>query len=156
MIRALLSLGSNSKRRRVARRRPSEPERLSRRDFLAFGRSPRRAAGTWRVTIDADVCTDCSACTRICEEDALRRSEGDLHVVYSLDLASCTGCRDCEVICAAKAVSLLCDAEIGRGVIEIVSLPKGRCSGCGQTRAGLANRRCSVCRSTRMLETLRR
>lgn len=156
MIRALFNMGSDSTRLRVARRRSSEPGPLSRREFLTFRRGARRADGTWRVTIDAGRCTDCNACTRICEEGALRRSEDDSHVVYSLNLASCTGCRDCEVVCAAKAVSVGREAVHGPGVIEVASLPKERCSGCGQTQAGSVDGVCPVCRPTGLLQRVRR
>ncbi len=156
MIRALFSLGSDSTKPRVVRRQSSEPRRVSRRDFLTLGRSPRRADGTWRVTIDAGRCTDCIACTRICGEPALRRSDHDLHVVYSLDMASCTGCGDCETVCAATALGVRREAEPGRGIIELARLSKERCSSCGHTQAGLVDGVCPICRPAGLSQTLRR
>ena len=82
MIRALFNLGGDSTRPRVVRKRSSEPKRVSRRDFLTFGRALRRSDGAWRVTIDPDRCTNCNACTRICGVEAMIRREDDSHVVY--------------------------------------------------------------------------
>ncbi len=156
MIRALFNFGDDSTRPRIVRRKAAQAQQVSRRDFLTLSRGSHRADGTWRVTIDADKCTDCNACTRICSEDALSRGEDDLRVVYSLAFASCTGCGDCETVCAAKAVSVSRESDRKDSLAEIAGLPKTRCSGCGQTQAGLVDGVCPICRPTGPLQMLRR
>ncbi len=156
MIRALFNPGNNATGRRVRRRPSSAPKQVSRRDFLTFGQGRRGANGTWRVTIDAGDCTDCAACTRICDESALRRSDRGSFVAYTLDTALCTGCGDCETVCAATALSVRQETEPEPGVVEIVRLRKEECARCGQRQAGMVDGVCPVCRLTESLKMLRR
>jgi Pyruvate/2-oxoacid:ferredoxin oxidoreductase delta subunit len=156
MIRALFNLGDDSTRPGIVRRKSAQPQEVSRRDFLTLGRGAHRADGTWRVTIDRDNCTDCNACTRICNEDALNRNEDDLHVVYSITLAACTGCGGCKTVCAAKAVSVTRESDRRDGVAEIAKLSKARCSGCGQSQAGLVDGVCPICQSIGSMQMLLR
>ncbi len=155
MIRALFNLGGGSTRPRVGRKPSLEPRQVSRRDFLTFGRALQRADGTWRVTIDAGRCTDCNACTRICDEDALHRSERNEHVVYSLAVATCTGCEDCKTVCAENAVTVIREADRSNDIAEIAVLVKKPCPRCGQLQCGVIDGVCPICQRTNLLTTLR-
>ena len=155
MLRVLFNLGNRSSGRRAAQGIPVKPSPLSRRDFLTFRRGARRVRGAWRVMIDAGLCTDCRACTRICHEAALRHVEEESFVAYSFDAGRCDGCGDCRTVCAANALNVLRGAEGGQGIVEIASLSKQCCSCCRESQTGLRNGVCPACRQTERLRAIR-
>lgn len=154
MIRALFNLGSEAAPR-VARRPPTEPRQVSRRDFLTFGRGRNRADGMRRVAIDADRCTDCRACVRVCGAVALRRTDDGARVVYALSFASCNGCGDCAAVCARNAVTVSHASERRGDVAEIAGLTKRTCGQCGRLETGVVDEVCAICQSVGGLRTLR-
>jgi NAD-dependent dihydropyrimidine dehydrogenase PreA subunit len=155
MIRTLLNLGSETAAPRVAKRTSAEPRQVSRRDFLTFGRGRHCADGMWRVSLDANRCTDCQACVRVCGTEALRRTDNDARIVYSLALASCNGCGDCKAVCAVGAVTVFRAADSRQQAVEIATLAKKVCKRCGRLEAGVIDGVCPVCQTTNGLWTLR-
>lgn len=104
--------------------------------MLMLRRRKNTAGGRWRVRIDADRCSDCGACVRVCREAALWRRECDESVTYFLDAPKCNGCDDCARICAEQAVVVeYADQVAGR--LEVVSLDVLNCARCDRRAAGL-------------------
>ncbi len=66
---------------------------------LTFGRTPGPAA----VEIDANRCTGCGLCTRVCQGGPLQVKEGKV-VVVAGSLLDCIGCGHCMAVCPREAV----------------------------------------------------
>ena len=156
MIRGLFNSGDACPKSSSPRSQSVEPTPLSRRDFLTFQQGSLHADGTWRIVVDSHKCTDCNACTRACSQKALRRVEEDRHVLYGLNPASCNGCGDCEIVCAAKALEVQRGNRSEQAWIDVVRLTKQRCSCCGQVLAGLVDGVCAICGPLGMRQALRR
>jgi len=126
------------------RREPHRPIRgrrtaWSRRELLTLRRRKNTADGRWRVRIDADRCSDCGACVRICREAALWRRERDESVTYLLDAPKCNGCDDCAKVCAEQAVVVEHADQVAER-LEVVTLPVLNCTRCDRRAAGLSLR----------------
>lgn len=72
--------------------------------------------------IDADRCTGCDACARICPHRVIQ-VEAD---AYRLDPDGCTGCGLCSDLCAAVSVRTLDPAPM-----RLLPLHRRRCAACG-------------------------
>jgi ferredoxin len=81
----------------------------------------------WSIQFDAERCTGCHACARVCPQGAIEQDESE-RPAYRLRHARCTGCGLCSDVCQSNAVSpqSWCKAEIGE-----VSLKTSRCAACG-------------------------
>ncbi len=155
----LLQSDSQDPSRSVARRRaPSNTgSAWSRREVLTLRRSDSQTSApevaragsgprlAWRVRIDADRCSDCGACVRICKPLALRRSETEQAVSYILDARRCDGCGECARVCARRAVEIRSSTEPA-GLHEVACLPFTCCSRCAQRGAGFVDGLCMMCR----------
>jgi NAD-dependent dihydropyrimidine dehydrogenase PreA subunit len=152
VIKQLLNFASKTTSRPVE---PSQgnstgPVELSRRDVLRLGRSKPEPDGRWRMQMDADRCSDCAACVRICKTSALKRSQIDRFIVYAFDTRGCDGCGDCQRVCAEKALIVKCSDKNKVGISEIAHLPVALCSCCGQSCAAVIDGLCTVCRLNSM------
>jgi len=65
----------------------------------------------FKLVIDADKCSKCLRCIRICPNLALILEEGDIRVLEW----RCTGCMACAKSCPASAISF----ELEEGIITV-------------------------------------
>ncbi len=64
-------------------------------------------AGHKIVAIDAEACTRCGECAKVCRFGAVRERDVPEGWLYSIDLLSCEGCRACMMVCPADALHLI-------------------------------------------------
>lgn len=81
----------------------------------------------WHIQLDAERCTGCHACARLCPQGAIEQDESE-PPAYRLRHARCTGCGLCSDVCQSNAVSpqAWCKAEV-----DEVILKTHRCATCG-------------------------
>ncbi len=81
----------------------------------------------WSIHLDAERCTGCHACARLCPQGAIEEDDSEAPA-YRLRHARCTGCGLCSDVCQSNAVSpqSWCKAEI-----DEVPLQTHRCTACG-------------------------
>lgn len=87
---------------------------------LTFGRTP----GPATVEIDANVCTGCGLCTRVCKGGPLQL-QGGKAVIVSGSLLDCIGCGHCMAVCPRQAVRVR-----GRDVTpqDAIAMPEDKAS----------------------------
>ncbi|HMS06083.1 MAG TPA: 4Fe-4S dicluster domain-containing protein [Burkholderiaceae bacterium] len=101
-----------------------------------MARASASAATLWSVTLDADRCTWCLACVRLCPSEALTLRPADAPGAparFVLDMHRCTGCGLCHDACDSHALSA-------------PRSPVAQAEATGPTQWTLARRRCSACR----------
>jgi ferredoxin len=147
-----LSPSDRTPQARVVRRRASaeRPALWSRRELLRLRRSRTRPDGPWTVAIQAELCSDCGACLRVCSESALARRATGATVVYTIDSRRCNGCGDCAEVCAETALRIE-RLALPQTITEAACLPATTCGNCGVHAAGLRNGLCAVCLQTRLV-----
>lgn len=131
-------------RREVLTLRRADPRTSvpARRRQISAGSGPRLA---WCVRLNADRCSDCGACVRICKASALRRRETEQAVSYILDARRCDGCGECARVCAERAVEIRSSTEPA-GLHEVARLPFTCCSRCAGRGTGFVDGLCMMCR----------
>ena len=151
MIRRLLELLDAGRLRPTVKRSPNgdsalaPPTTRTRREVLFPLAKKNGATVRWMISADAERCTDCMACVRICHSRALQRREGEEEVSYRFDVLRCDGCNDCSQVCAENAVRVA-QAERASETPVVVRLAVRPCRQCGRPQAGLVNGRCAACR----------
>ena len=93
-----------------------------------------------KVAIDAEKCTRCGACVRICPADVLKMEDGQVRV--DTDTAfGCIGCGHCMMVCPENAV-----AVTGRGISpeDLLPLPDPNSRATAEQLAALMQSRRSV------------
>jgi len=90
---------------------------------------PMQQAGVlpWSIQLDAERCTGCHACARLCPQGAIEQDESEIPA-YRLRHARCTGCGLCSDVCQSNAVS---PQSWGKAEIDEVALQAHRCVACG-------------------------
>ncbi len=85
---------------------------------LTFGRTP----GAARVEVEAERCTGCGLCTRVCEGGPLQLKEGKA-VVVTGSLFDCIGCGHCMAVCPRQAVRVT-----GRDMTpeDVIDMPRDK------------------------------
>lgn len=115
--------------------------------------------------IDAQACSGCDACIRVCRHGALRLvNDGPTGLAYAISPEHCTGCRLCVDVCATHAVNV---AELEPCRKRSLSLRSSTCKHCGTPfhepdanavsgdGSGAATSGiCGVCRATRRTRLL--
>ena len=103
------------------------------------------------VTIDAEKCTGCDACVRICPHRAIRLERGAVGLVYEFDPASCTRCGLCRDLCEDDAVTLHSLAAFTQSRLVLHS---DQCRKCGAPfhlpieGAGVRSELCRICKQS--------
>lgn len=115
--------------------------------------------------IDAQACSGCDACIRVCRHGALRLvNGGPTGIAYAISPEQCTGCRLCVDVCATHAVSV---AELEPCRNRLLSLRSSRCKHCGTPfhepdanavsgdgTGAATSGICGICRTTRRTRLL--
>jgi ferredoxin len=85
---------------------------------ITFGRAP----GSAKVEVDANLCTGCGLCTRLCKGGPLQM-QGGKAVVISNALFGCMACGQCMAACPSGAVRVT-----GRDMTpqDVVAMPKDK------------------------------
>lgn len=81
----------------------------------------------WIIQLDAERCTGCHACARLCPQGAIEQDESEIRA-YRLRHHLCTGCGLCRDVCESNAVS---PQAWGTAEVDAVSLRMHRCTACG-------------------------
>ncbi len=126
----------------IGRRRPAStpPGRLV----------PRPAGSGLRLhapRIQAERCTGCDACVRLCPHEVIRVEAQ----AYRFAPDDCTGCGICTDVCASSAISI---RRLDPSPPNRVQLYPGRCAACGiafhlpRPRSGSARDLCPICART--------
>lgn len=103
--------------------------------------------------VDADRCTACNACVKLCAHEAivLREADGDGPDRYVVAPQRCTGCELCQDACSEKALRVVQWPQIASADLVLVA---SQCVSCGNSYREPAARQdrsalCHVCRSNR-------
>lgn len=112
---------------------------------VATGRRSRRARFTqgseYCPEIDADRCSLCGACSRICPEQAIRLEK----LAITLDPVKCTGCGNCRSVCFDGALSV---RESNDTMLTVHKFEQAECRVCCGTFPAWSAQEteCPVCR----------
>ncbi len=118
---------------------------LNRREMITLRRYRPAPDARWRLKIDAERCSDCAACVRVCPLSALSRRSTDDAASYMFDARRCNGCDKCAEICVEKAI-VLTRAQEPAELLEAARLPKAPCVKCGQQGTDRVHGVCMICR----------
>jgi formate hydrogenlyase subunit 6/NADH:ubiquinone oxidoreductase subunit I len=84
-----------------------------------------------RPEIDAERCSACMVCSRLCPTKALDVKDVDGKQAFVFDPLKCLGCGMCKDVCFEKALSLNpCGLNIQEA--ELVRVERRRCAGCSR------------------------
>jgi Pyruvate/2-oxoacid:ferredoxin oxidoreductase delta subunit len=101
-------------------------------------------------TIDAEQCSGCDACVRLCPQAAIVLDHTAAQPAYRIVAEQCSGCGVCSDVCDSNAVSVACWQPVAA---EAIPLWTGRCEACGvpfhRPQTGRANDPlCPICTRT--------
>ncbi|EOK5922057.1 ATP-binding protein [Vibrio parahaemolyticus] len=117
-------------------------------------------AGQFELSMDSNACNSCFACTRVCEQGALRienLNTNTLHSQFVIENDLCNGCNRCVAICSRQAI------EVTKAITPVMK-PKSitrlfdmQCITCGTMVTVLSSNKetCFICegnRAEKMLE----
>ena len=89
---------------------------------------PRDVRFRYVPEIDAQSCSGCDACVRVCPHSAIGMARHGDEFGYLVSPDRCTGCRLCIDVCEAEAVNI---AEIAPLAHPFVALVEAKCRQCG-------------------------
>lgn len=111
---------------------------------LALPAGPGGNVALYSPQLDAERCTGCDACVRVCRHAAIRLVQDP--DAYRIDAERCTGCGLCRDVCEHAAIVV----SAGEAVeVETIALQTGRCRACGvhyhRPRGADGTGLCQVC-----------
>jgi ferredoxin len=86
------------------------------------------------LTLVAERCTLCGACTAACPTDALRLSETAGRTALELQAGACVACGRCAAVCPEDALDVRSGIDFSRlelGAAELASAAREACARCG-------------------------
>ncbi len=95
------------------------------------------ACHSWTLDVEADRCTLCGACVRVCAPRSLFLHRRDTELILAFDAATCRGCAACARVCPDHILALRRGQD---GILSgddrkyrpLASSPLVACAACGQ------------------------